>query len=516
MTANLPVLTGQTALVVGLAREGTVAALWLAQHGAQVVASDVRPLHALGEAAARLADHPGITLRLGPQTPALLTGVDVVVVSPGVPQDIPLLRAARAAGIPLTTETRLLAQLCPALLVGITGSSGKTTTTTLTARMLEATGVRRGFRTWLGGNIGEPLLGRLEAMQPEDRVVLELSSFQLLYWGAMPSSHPETAVPWHRSAGLSPAVAAILNITPNHLDRHPSMAHYAAAKAQILAHQRPGAVAVLNRDDPLIGAWARAGRVTIAGDAGQEPVAFDLAATVLTFGLRSRPWGDGAWWEDGAIRLRHQGEVWTLCHRRELKLRGEHNVANVMAAACLALAAGADPAAMAAVATAFTGVPHRLEVVRQLDDVLWINDSIATSPERAIAALRSFETPEVGPAQLILLAGGRDKHLPWEDWAAEVHARVRHVVAFGEAAGLIARVLQPKPASSRLESLVTAADLPAAVRMAHSLARPGDVVLLAPGGTSFDAYADYAARGQHFRDLVNSLVPLTAPLPDRP
>ncbi len=510
MSSNLPVLSGQTILVVGLAREGTVAALWLAQRGAHVVASDVRPLGALGEAVARLAEHPGISLRLGPQTPELLTGVDGVVVSPGVPQDIPLLTAARAAGIPLTTETRLLAQLCPAPLVGITGSSGKTTTTTLTARMLEATGARRGFRTWLGGNIGEPLLGRVEAIQPEDRVVLELSSFQLLYWGPMPSARPQTGLPWHHSAGLSPTVAAILNITPNHLDRHPSMAHYAAAKAQILAHQRAGDVAVLNRDDPLTGTWAREGRVAIAGGTGQEPIAFDLAATVLTFGLRSQPWGDGAWYEDGAIRLRYQGEVWTLCHRRELKLRGEHNVANVMAAACLALAAGAEPADVAAVATAFTGVPHRLEVVRQLDDVLWINDSIATSPERAMAALRSFEGSEVGPAGLILLAGGRDKHLPWEEWAAEVHARVRHVVAFGEAAALIARVLAARPSSSRLESLVTAPDLPAAVRAARRLARPGDVVLLAPGGTSFDAYTDYAARGQHFRDLVNSLVPLSS------
>lgn len=504
-------LDGQTALVVGLAREGTVAARWLAQHGARVVASDVRPLHALGEAAARLADHPGITLRLGPQTPDLLAGADVVVVSPGVPQDIPLLQAARQAGIPLTTETRLLAQLCPAPIIGITGSSGKTTTTTLTARILEATGARQGFRTWLGGNIGEPLLGRVEEMTAGDRVVLELSSFQLLYWGATAAPTAAGFAPWHDPAGISPNVAAILNITPNHLDRHPSMGHYAAAKAQILAHQRPGAVAVLNRDDPFTGRWAQEGRVRIPGDVGQEPVAFDLTADVLTFGLRSRPWGDGAWWEDGAIRLRYRGESWTLCHRRDLKLRGEHNVANVMAAACLALAAGADPADVTAVATRFTGVPHRLEVVRQLDGVLWINDSIATSPERAIAALRSFETPSPGPAALILLAGGRDKHLPWDEWAAEVHARARHVIAFGEAAGLITRVLQPSPASSRLESVVTAADLPQAVGLAHALARPGDVVLLAPGGTSFDAYTDFAARGQHFRDLVNGLTSLSTP-----
>lgn len=507
MSASSPVLTGQTALVVGLAREGTVAALWLARRGARVVASDVRPLSALGEAAARLAEHPGISLRLGPQTPDLLAGVDVVVVSPGVPQDIPLLTAARQAGIPLTTETRLLAQLCPAPIVGITGSSGKTTTTTLTARILEATAARRGFRTWLGGNIGEPLLGRVEEMAAGDRVVLELSSFQLLYWGeAAAPLRVSGAAPWHDPAGISPTVAAILNITPNHLDRHPSMSHYAAAKAHILAHQRPGAVAVLNRDDPFTGRWAREGRVSIPGDVGQEPVTFDLAAAVLTFGLRSRPWGDGAWWEDDTIRLRYRGETWTLCHRRDLKLRGEHNVANVMAAACLALAAGAEADDIAAVVTQFTGVPHRLEVVRQLDGVLWINDSIATSPERAIAALRSFETPTSGPATLILLAGGRDKHLPWDDWAAEVHARVRHVIAFGEAAGLITRVLAPTPSASRLESVVTAADLSQAVALAQALARPGDVVLLAPGGTSFDAYSDFAARGQHFRDLVNGLI----------
>ncbi len=489
-----PSLSGQTVLVVGLAREGTVAARWLAQHGARVIASDVRA--AALESARDLAQW-GVKIQLGPQTPDLLLGVDVVVASPGVPQDAPIFLAARALGIPITTETRLFAQNYLAPLVGITGSSGKTTTTTLTAKMIEAS----GLRTWLGGNIGEPLLGRTEEIGPDDRVVLELSSFQLLYWASDQNSASSPAgLPWSERRGISPGVAGVLNITPNHLDRHPSMAHYAAAKAHILAYQQPGDVAVLNREDAVVGAWAAAGRVSIAAGEGQAPVAFPLAAHLLTFGLHTLPSGEGAWVsEEGRIWLRWQGEAQPILHRQDLKLRGEHNLANVMAACCLAAAAGATPAAMREIASAFTGVAHRLEVVRNRNGVLWINDSIATSPERASAALHSFDEP------IILLAGGRDKHLPWDSWAAAVHQRARQVITFGEAADLIAAALVPTPPDSRLEEVRAGRDLTTAVALARDLARPGDVVLLSPGGTSFDAYVDFAARGQHFRDLVNDL-----------
>lgn len=480
-TLNEHSLVGKTVLVAGLAREGTVAARWLAEQGARVMASDVKATASLDDLA-----QMGVDIRLGPQTPDLLQGVDFLVASPGIPQDLPLFMAAVQRGIPVTTETRLFAQLCPAPLVGITGSSGKTTTTTLTAKMLESS----GFRTWLGGNIGEPLLGRAVQMRPEDRVVLELSSFQLLYWAAAPG----------QGAGISPHVAAVLNLTPNHLDRHPSMEHYAAAKANILAYQSEGDVAILSCDDPITSTWAASGRVRVDAGVGQETVAFPLSGRVLSFGVENWPEGDGAWLsDDGWVWLRWQGEAKAIVHRQAIKLRGEHNLANVLAACCLATAAGAAPQALCQVASTFTGVEHRLELVRRRSGVSWINDSIATSPERAMAALRSFDEP------IILLAGGRDKHLPWADWAAAVHARTRHVIVFGEAAALIKSVLLPLPVGSHIQAVHTAADLSAAVNLASALARPDDVVLLSPGGTSFDAYVDFAARGHHFRELVLAL-----------
>ena len=493
---------GHTILIIGLAREGAAAARWLAERGARVVVSDVRPATEMAAAFAPLASL-GVDIRLGPQTPDLLQDIDAVVASPGVPHDIPLFIAARERGIPITSETRLFAQHCPCPLLGVTGSSGKTTTSTLTANMLEAS----GLRTWLGGNIGAPLLGLLPEMTPHDRVVMELSSFQLLYWAgqnpfvrAPNDGERRFSLPWLDQRGLSPHIAAILNLTPNHLDRHPSMAHYAAAKAHILAYQSPQDVVVLSRDDAVTGGWAGESAISIAAGPGQEAVTFPLLGRILTFGLHGRPVEDGAWVEEEMVRVRWQGETSTILPRSAIRLRGEHNLANILAACCLAIAADAHPAAIAETIRSFTGVPHRLEEVRTRAGVLWINDSIATSPERALAALRSFDSP------LILLAGGRDKHLPWDDWAAAVQQRVRYVITFGEAGEMIAAVLaQSDPAHSRLQGIHNARDLPQAVELAATLARPGDVVLLSPGGTSFDAYVDFAGRGEHFRRLVADL-----------
>ncbi|NOZ48716.1 MAG: UDP-N-acetylmuramoyl-L-alanine--D-glutamate ligase [Chloroflexi bacterium] len=482
--------SAQNILVVGLAREGKAVCRWLSLQGADVVASDVRSAQTLSEALHELSAYP-IQFRLGPQTPEHLTGIDGIIVSPGVPQDIPLLQEAQRRAIPISTETRLFARRSPAAITAITGSSGKTTTATLTARMIAAS----DYHTWLGGNIGAPLLEELPHIQPEHRVVMELSSFQLLYWGQTPAA---TARPWHRPQGLSPHIAALLNVTPNHLDRHPSMAHYTAAKANILAWQNADDIAVLNLDDPLLARWANEKKGRVQAGAGQEAWQFPLAAHLLTFSLERPPPGDGAWLDHDRITLRWQGSDLPLAGVDEVRLRGRHNLANILAAVCLSAAAGANPAAQRDLIRSFDGVEHRLEEVRRLDDVLWINDSIATSPERAIAAMRSFDAP------LILLAGGRDKHLPWEQWATLVHQRVRHLITFGEAAPLITAAVQPLPPGSQLH-IHQAPDLPAAVARAAHLAQPGNIVLLSPGGTSFDAYPDFAARGQHFRTLVQAL-----------
>ncbi len=480
----------QNLLVLGLAREGTVVCRWLSRQGARVIASDIRSAEQLSQVLPQLAD-ANVELRLGPQNPDLLDGVDGVVVSPGVPQDIPLLQVARRCHIPISTETRLFARRCPAPIVGISGSSGKTTTTTLCARVLSTS----GYKTWLGGNIGSPLLEELSTIQPAHRVVMELSSFQLLYWGPGP---PATARPWHQPQGISPHISALLNITPNHLDRHPSMAHYIAAKAHLLAWQDNDDFAVLNLDDPLLGSWVDSGRVQIRAGIGQSAWEFPLTGQVLGFSLERTPSQAGAWLDGDRLMLRWQDRQQLLARTNEVRLRGRHNLANILAAACISAAAGADLAAMQEVIRSFTGVEHRLEEVRRLHGVLWINDSIATSPERAMAALRSFTEP------VILLAGGRDKHLPWDQWASVVQQKVRHLITFGEAAPIIEAALMAHPAHA-VPAIHRVPDLPTAVETAARLAREGDVVLLSPGGTSFDAYVDFAARGRHFRDLVNAL-----------
>jgi UDP-N-acetylmuramoylalanine--D-glutamate ligase len=486
-----PDFSSQTLLIIGLAREGRTAARWLAQHHARVIASDLRPPQ---EDVQEELTALGVTLAIGPQTPDLLNDIDAIVVSPGVPQDIPLLKTARQRHIPLTAEPRLFAQACPAPLIGITGSSGKTTTTTLVARMLE----RSGFHTWLGGNIGAPLLEKLEAIHPEDRVVMELSSFQLLYWQNL-APWPGAPEPWNRTDGISPGIAAVLNITPNHLDRHPSMAHYTAAKANILAAQGPDDIAILNREDPVTRAWARSRQVDIAAGPGQPACRFPLHARLLTFGFDQPEEGDGTWLAEDSILLRREGRTEAILNASDIRLRGRHNLANVLAAVAIAAAAGAHPEAMRAAVLDFSGVPHRLEEVARIHDVLWINDSIATAPERALAALRSFDEP------IILLAGGRDKHLPWDEWAQEVMRRARIVIAFGEAIPIIQQALHQPAANARLQKVLTAEDLPAAVALAAKTARAGEIVLLSPGGTSFDAYPDFAARGQHFRELVRQM-----------
>lgn len=483
--------TGQTILVIGLAREGAVACRWLARKGAHVIASDVRHPDALKSVVRDLSTLP-IRFHFGPQTPDLLAGIDGLVISPGVPQDIPILQEARKLRLPLSSETRLFAQRCPAPILGITGSSGKTTTSTLTAEILKAS----KLTTWLGGNIGTPLLADLSHIQSDNRVVMELSSFQLIYWAQQEET---TTRPWHDPHGLSPQISAILNITPNHLDRHPSMAHYIAAKAQILAYQTSQDFTVLNLDDPLLASWAQTREVQIKAGPGQQAWHFPLAAAPLTFSLTRPPLDQGAWLDHDRLTLRWQDREHVLATSDQVRLRGRHNLANILAAICLSAAAGASPVAQSEVIRNFSGVEHRLEEVRRHRGVLWINDSIATSPERAIAALLSFDQP------LILLAGGRDKHLPWDAWAATVHQRVRQVITFGEAAPLINSVLSPIPSDSHLQAVHHAQNLTEAVELAASLAQEGDIVLLSPGGTSFDAYQDFAARGRHFRKLVNTL-----------
>jgi len=460
-------LTGKSVVVLGLARQGMALARFLAEQGASVTVSDVKTADQLAEAIKSLDGAP-IQYALGGHPFELLDGCDLLCLSGGVPVDLPIVVEAQKRGIALSNDAQIFVERCAqrAPVIGITGSAGKTTTTALTGEMLRAS----GFKTWVGGNIGNPLIADLGRMAPGDKVVMELSSFQL---EVMTSS---------------PHIAAVLNITPNHLDRHPTMEAYLAAKKRILDFQDFGDVAVLGYDDAV----AR----QLAGDAALMCIS---AGYVRFFSQQADAQaGRGAFVRDGNIVLRQDMEQ-VVCAVRDLKLRGAHNVWNVLAACVLAGAAGADAEAMAQVATSFAGVPHRLQLVRELRGVRYYNDSIATAPERLIAALRSFDEP------IVLLCGGRDKHLPWEEAAQLIAKRVTHLILFGEMAELVkSQIINLESQISNLK-MHEAGTLGNAVKVAAQVARAGDVVLLAPGGTSFDAFKDFAERGDRFAEVVNAL-----------
>jgi len=463
-------LSGKRIVVLGLARQGTALARYLVQAGAEVTVSDLQGKKALAD---RLAELAGLPIRyvLGEHPLSLLKRADLVCLSGGVPLDAPIVVEARRRGIPLSNDAQLFLERCPAPLIGITGSAGKTTTTALVGEMCRA----GGRRTWVGGNIGNPLIADLDEIRPDDWAVMELSSFQL------------------EVMTISPHVAAVLNVTPNHLDRHATMEEYLAAKRTIVAHQKPEDFALLGYDD-----------------ANARSLALDTAAHLLWFSGGAEV-EEGAFKTNGelilrlgaALSLSKGGADCAICDASEVRLRGRHNLLNVLAACALAGVAGVPVEAMRQVATTFPGVEHRLEWVREWNGVQWYDDSIATAPERSLAALRSFDEP------LVLLAGGRDKKLPWDEFAQETVQRVRHLITFGEAGPMIAQVVQSyilhAPFSILLEGITQVETLEEAVAAAARLARPGDVVLLSPGGTSFDAFRDFAARGDRFKELVRGL-----------
>ncbi|MCJ7511840.1 MAG: UDP-N-acetylmuramoyl-L-alanine--D-glutamate ligase [Anaerolineales bacterium] len=456
---------GLRVVVLGLARQGKAAARFFSEHGAQVVASDLKPLDDLRPACEELAGLP-IEFVLGGHPPGLLAGADLLCLSGGVPADLPLAQQARAAGVGLTNDAQVFLDACPARTIGITGSAGKTTTTALVGRMAEHHLAGSGARAWVGGNIGRPLLAVLPEIQPNDWVVQELSSFQLELMTA--SVH----------------VAAVLNVTPNHLDRHHTMQAYTEAKARLLGHQEASGTAVLCRED--LGSWALRDRVR------GELIAFGRDDHEL----------DGTFVADGGVCLRRHGRLLRLLPLSDIRLRGEHNLLNVLAACAVAAAAELSAEAMAAAVRAFEGVPHRLEFVRRLGGADWYNDSIGTAPERAMAAIRAFDEP------IVLLAGGRDKDLPWDSFADVVSQRVDHLVLFGEAADKVGRAVQAamaRQATPRPESIDRCQTLAQAVQAAARRAEAGDVVLLSPGGTSFDEFPDFEARGGAFRSLVQAL-----------
>lgn len=448
--------------VVGLGLEGVDMVRFLHSRGARITVSDAKPAEAL---AARLEQIAGIPARLslGANDPKDIVDADAVFVSQSVPLDLPALVEARARGVPISSMFKLFVELCLAPIIAITGSSGKSTTTSLAGEMFR----QDGKRCFVGGNIGVGLLAHLDEITPDMWVILEVSHTQLQLL-------PER----------SPRVACVLNVSPNHLDRF-TWDQYWRLKANILRGQTADDYAVLGYDDPVASA--------LAGLA---------ASQVLYFSLRRDIPGDGAFLREGWIVFRWRDRQQRLFPIESLRLRGRHNWANAAAAAVVSRLGGVSAAAIARAVEEFQGVPHRLELVARANDVDYYNDSIATTPQRTLAALRSFGQP------LVLLLGGRDKHLPLEEMAREACRRCRAVVFFGESGPLLEEAVQRAAAArppDQRPQLVRVASLAEAVEASCALARPGDAVLLSPACTSFDAYENFEERGAHFRRLVLAL-----------
>ena len=446
-------LAGKRVLVYSLGLEGRDLARFMLARGAVVTISDTRSESQLVAAGAIAPE--GVERVVSGQDLLDPAGFDMVAVSQSVLRYNPALIRARGLGIPFTSQMRLFLQLCPGRVVGITGSSGKSTTTALVTAMAREAGIR--FVS--GGNIGtESILGRLDEIDAETTVILEISHTQLQY------------------TDRSPAIAAVTNVTPNHLDQF-SWDEYVGLKRNILHFQRPEDSAVLNADDPT-------SRALMAAVKGR----------LVRTSIRGEVQGDGAWLEDSRVLVRTGRLANALCDQEVIRLRGRHNLSNVVMAAAIGAEAGFPRDAMLRAISSFRGVPHRLEVVGAAAGATWVNDSIATSPERAMAALNAFTEP------VVLLLGGREKNLPMDGLQQLARTRCRAVICFGEARTFFADALRGVVVDTRVVET-----LEDAVEAAAAAVRPGDAVLLSPAGTSFDAYPSFEVRGEHFRRLVRAL-----------
>ncbi len=445
-------IAGKNILVVGLARSGVAAAEFLAERGARVTVNDAKPESELKDAPALRAKD--IEVVGGGHPRELFEGSELIVVSPGVPLASDPFVWARAAGVPIISEVELAARFLRGRLVGITGSNGKTTTTTLMGELLKNT----GLPTQVGGNIGTPLISLVETSNDDGVTVVELSSFQL-----------EAVEQLHVN------VALLLNITPDHLDRYDSMEDYAAAKANIFRNQTANDVAVLNADND----WAAK--------------MHDRTNAGVVYFSRLREPEQGVFLRGGEIIERNAAGERVLLTRAEIPLPGDHNIENVMAALAAGLACGASPDSMRQTVRDFKGVEHRLEFVAEIKGVRFYNDSKATNVDAAVKCLEAF------PGGVIVILGGKDKGSDYAPLAALVRERCKHVMLIGAAANKIAAALE------NTRPLHRAATMSEAVKLGLELGRPGDTVLLAPACASFDMFDNYEHRGRVFKEAVRSL-----------
>ncbi len=446
-------LAGKQVLVVGLARTGIATALFCAARGARVTATEERPESQIAETAAKLRA-AGVTLELGGHKPQTFVQQDLIVPSPGVPPAMPALAAARVIGIPVWSEMELAWRFLRGHLVCITGSNGKTTTTSLIGHILETA----GLPVQVAGNIGTPLISRVDVSSDMSFTVVEASSFQL-----------------ESISAFRPDVAVLLNLTPDHLDRHGSLEAYGRAKARIFENQIEGDAAVLNADDAVAAQYAPS-----------RPQVFWFS--------RQKRVASGCFLRGDEIVFRRDGSETVLLRREDIGLRGDHNVENVLAAATAATLAGVEPAVIAKGVRSFAGVEHRIEFVATISGVEYFNDSKATNVDATLKALDAFSGKN-----LLVILGGKDKGSDYTILSQALRQHARTVLLIGAAADKIEAQLDGAVPVERAGTMARA------VELAAGLARPGDTVLLAPACASFDQFESYEHRGRVFKQLVRGL-----------
>ena len=446
-------ISGKRVAICGIGTNNTPVVLQFLKAGAQVIACDKRSETELGETAVQLKE-AGAVLRLGEHYLDDLD-VDLVLRTPGMKPYLPQFEAARAKGVCVTSEMELFFELCEAPIYAITGSDGKTTTTTIVAGLLDAAGIK----TYVGGNIGRALLPYVEEIMPSDAAVVELSSFQLT------------------GMHQSPHVAIVTNVAPNHLDWHTDMQEYIDAKLNLVYHQTPDDRAILNCDNAITAEYA-----------------LRCPAPVWQFSRRQKI-EKGCWLnEQNDVVYSENGVDTVIMNASDIKIPGVHNVENYMAAIA-AVWGTVSPEAIKRFARAFGGVAHRCELVRERRGVRWYNDSIGSSPSRTIAGLKAFSQ------KVILIAGGYDKHIPYDPLGPVAADTVKAAILMGATAPAIEKVIRDNSDMP----VYRVADMAEAVQTADNVAQDGDIVFMSPASASFDMYKNFEVRGNHFRDLVNGL-----------
>jgi UDP-N-acetylmuramoylalanine--D-glutamate ligase len=452
-------VTGKRVLVIGFGAlgSGRSAAALLQRKGAQVIANDIKPAEELDADTVRTLRDMGAETHFGIPVDSLVAGADLIVASPAVPLSLPFADIAKEKGVPVVSELELASWYCPCPILAITGTNGKTTTTALVGKILKTAGIPAA----VCGNIGVPFSGQVEEMDPAGWAVVEVSSFQL-----------EGVDTFH------PRIAAVLNITPDHLDRHDSFDRYMDCKTRIFQHAGPEDFTVLNADDPYARRMA------------------DRAEGRVLFFSRTEALPEGAWVRDGNIVLDTGDGPERVCPATDLFIPGAHNLENGLAAALLSRLAGADTGAIAAALKSFKGVAHRIEFVRELDGIKYFNDSKGTNPDAAIRAVRAMKGPTV------LIAGGYDKHADFSEWVDGFDGSVQTLILIGETADQIEETVHrraPHIPVMRADSLEDAVD------SAHREAAAGGNVLLSPACASWDMFHDYEQRGDLFKQYVLAL-----------